>query len=143
MKKLIYAGMALMLFVSCSKYEDGPDFSMHSKKERLSNSWIIRSAYVNDADRTIDYYGVYRNYHLNIGGDNQYTLSFSPNGIGNYVESGSWDFNGDKTHVMMTSADGKTVDYTILRLQKNDLRVKYTDENEVEWEIHYIPKTTD
>lgn len=142
MKKLIYAGMAMMLFFSCSKYEDGPDFSLHSKKERLSNSWIVRSAYVNDAERTLDYYDVYRNFHMTIGSDQQYTLSYNPYGLEQYMETGAWEFNGDKTHVLFTSAGGKNVDYTILRLQKNDLRVKYTDENKVEWEIHYIPKTS-
>lgn len=57
-----------------------------------------------------------------------------------YLEMGTWKFNGDKTHIILTRADGKETDYTITRLEKNDLRLKSTLESGCERKIHFLPK---
>jgi hypothetical protein len=40
---------------SCKKYEDGPILSLRSKKERISNVWVIESATRNGVDVTNNY----------------------------------------------------------------------------------------
>jgi hypothetical protein len=35
---------------SCKKYEEGPALSLRSKKERISNTWVIESAFRNNVN---------------------------------------------------------------------------------------------
>jgi len=42
-------GLTLIL-PSCKKYEEGPALSLRSKKERISNTWVIESAFRNNVN---------------------------------------------------------------------------------------------
>src|ERR1044072_7323113 len=123
MRRGFYAGTILLLLVGCSKYENGPDFSMKSKTERLCNNWVVNEASQTSGDSVCAFLNVYCNYQWNISRDKQYSTTYKPNGMGNHVEMGTWKFNDDKTHLLCTSNSGAVVDYYILRLDNNQLWV--------------------
>jgi hypothetical protein len=140
MKKLILIALPLFILASCNKYEEGPMVSLRTKTQRLSNNWQVSSAYQNGADRTSDFNVVFAGYLLDIRKDNTYTLSYSPFSAGTVTDHGTWEFNSDKTHVVLTNSDGETEDYTILRLKEKELWVRLHDDNNDEWEVHLVPK---
>ncbi len=138
MNKIFYVPLVCVMLVSCSKYENGPDFSLLSKKERVANHWTVSEATHLSGDAP-DFHSTYVKYQLNIGIDKNYTISYRPGGIGDYCEMGTWVFNSDKTHLITTSASGEIVDYHILRLSKNELWVRFSNDGN-EWELHLWPK---
>lgn len=139
MKKIFYVPLVSVMLIACTKYENGPDYSLLTKKERLSNNWTVSEAIHQSGDNT-DFHAVYVNYQFNIGADENYTMTYKPNGGDDYCELGTWAFNNDKTHFVTTSSSGKMVDYTILRLTKNELWVRFSDETS-EWDLHLWPKS--
>ena len=42
-------------FVSCKKYENGPAFSLMSKKARIANIWKVDTYILNGKDKTTEY----------------------------------------------------------------------------------------
>ena len=116
---LVLAILSLVI-VSCGKYEDGPGFSLASKKSRLVNDWKLESKYINgteealnDADKAF-VYGVQKDGKLN------YTFTM---GVISVTGTGSWEFNDSKEVVTFAySAGGISYsrNYTILRLTKNE-----------------------
>jgi len=140
MKKIICVTLVAML-VGCSKYEDGPPLSFRSKIERLSNNWIVSSAYRDETDGTSDFNAQFPDYLLSIGKDKLYTLTYHPVAAPSYVEKGTWAFSDDKKHVLFTDANGEVHDYAILRLKEHELWILITDNNATTWEVHLVPKS--
>lgn len=132
---------AVILLCACSRYEEGPDFSLQTKTKRISNNWRINTVYDNGADATMSFCESYPAYQLNIGTDEKYTISYTLSSTEMYVESGTWKFNNDKTHLILTSGTGVEYDFTILRLEKNDLRLKQVINGGGERKIHFWPKS--
>src|ERR1044072_2261533 len=99
MKKFLFIACSFLFLFSCSKYPDGPSISFRTAKSRLTNTWIINTAYENGEEKTADFNAAFAGYTLTIEKDGGYSLSYSPFSIGNYSESGTWTFNSDKTQV--------------------------------------------
>jgi hypothetical protein len=140
MKKNLAIICSMLFLFSCSKYPDGPSISIYSKKARLANTWIINTAYENGVEKTADFNTVFAGYTLTIKKDETYSLSYSPFSVGNYSESGVWDFNDDKTQVTFHkngSSDQQT--WTIKKLESKELWGEYTDSSTV-YEVHLVPK---
>jgi hypothetical protein len=140
MKKTLAIICSLLFLFSCSKYPDGPSISVLTAKSRLSNTWIINTAYENGEEKTADFNAAFAGFTMNIEKNNNYTLSYQPLSIGDYSESGTWDFNSDKTHVVFRKSGSSDVrDWTILKLKSKELWAQYTDSGTV-YEIHLVPK---
>ncbi|HTF03578.1 MAG TPA: lipocalin family protein [Bacteroidia bacterium] len=140
MKKILLIALPILIFASCNKYEEGPMMSLRTKTMRLSNNWQMSSAYQNGVDKTSEFNVVFAGYQLDIRKDNTYTLQFSPGSTGTITDNGTWEWNGDKTHVVFTNSDGESQDYTILRLKEKELWMRFHDDNNDEWEVHLTPK---
>jgi len=61
-----------------------------------------------------------------------------------YTESGTWVYNGDKTHVFFTKTSsapgsGLGTDWTILKLKEKELWGSYVTNGTVV-EIHFVPR---
>lgn len=140
MRRIFYVPAVLVLFIACNKYEDGPDFSLRSKSERISKNWIVSTVYVNGADQTMGFNSKHPHYQLNIARDKQYSMTYELNPTELYVEKGTWNFNDHKTHVIFSNSDGKEVDYTIKRLDSKDLRFTRVNEEGHEVEMWFTPK---
>jgi hypothetical protein len=111
---------------SCKKYEDGPSFSLMTKKSRLSGEWSIESVTFNGTDITDAYkLAAGPNFVLEIEKDGKYSIK------GNSPESGTWSLGEDKDDIrFMSSKSGATEQsYRILRLTSKEFWIKETTSN--------------
>lgn len=142
MKKLLFLLPIFLLVFSCKKYEDGPVFSLRTKTHRLANTWNVESVTLeNGTDITDDFNTWYPNYMLTIAKENTYVLTFNLNSGIEYKETGTWVYNGDKTHIYFTnSAAGGMSDWTILRLKEKELWGKHIDVSQSHtYIVHFKP----
>lgn len=140
MKKIFYVSLVSVMLIACTKYENGPDFALKTKKERISNNWVLNEAVHLSGDDTRAFSAIYPEYQFNIGQDDTYTLFYRPSETEHYSEKGHWKFSSDKLHFTTTCDSGAETDYHILRLANNELWVRFTD-NSNEWELHLFPKS--
>ena len=141
---LLFGFAAFMLLNSgCKKYEEGPLLSIRSKKARIVNDWVVVKSYVNGKEEDLentteemefkdDYTGRYKYTGSSIFGESKYEINFK------------WDFNRDKTKLIINYLDDDgneeyVVDYLILKLYENELWLKdqYGDDT---YELHLEPK---
>jgi hypothetical protein len=108
----------MMMVASCGKYEEGPGFSLRTKKARLAGEWDYVE-YV-DADGTVT-----------ADNDDDY-VTFDKDGTYKYTSgstsiNGTWEFVNDKEKIRVTFTSGNTSisdDATILRLTNKELWMK-------------------
>jgi hypothetical protein len=111
----------LSLFLCSCTYEEGPKFSLLSKKSRAINTWTLDKAFENGVDKTDDYKRWYVNYKIEIKKDDSYELSYSLFNIGKYTESGSWKFSDDKLKIIFTpKGTPQNNEWKILRLKNSE-----------------------
>lgn len=143
MKKTFLLFSFLILLFSCNKYEDGPSFSLRTKTHRLANSWTVESVTENGTDITSDFKTWYPDYLITITKSNTYVLTYKLNSGIEYKETGTWVYNGDRTHVFFTnSATGGMSDWKILRLKEKELWGEHVDtfQNPARtYEVHFKP----
>lgn len=98
---------------SCSKYEDGPGFSLLSKKSRIVGDWEVKSqgSTVLNSDYSIE-------MSFDKNGSMLFTYSYS--GSGSETYAGSWDFASDKENLVLT-LDGESTVFEIKRLTNKEL----------------------
>lgn len=131
MKKLITALclaalVSTTVLTSCKKYEDGPAFSLLTKKARLTGDWKIDNYTVNGDDQTDLLKGLFgENFVWSIKKDGTYKMG------GNLNETGKWKFGEDKDDVTFTPDDSSQDPETdrILRLKSKELWLKHTESN--------------
>ncbi len=121
MKKAVFFVIIALIAISCSKYEEGRA-SFASKKSRLVNLWKTTKVTRNDVDAT-DFSLVTQLY---IREDNKIIFS-GEQGVYFPNKSGVWEFDSDKSHVIVTFDDGSVVYYEIIRLEKDSFKIKNTD----------------
>ncbi|MDQ3047853.1 MAG: hypothetical protein M3R27_09925 [Bacteroidota bacterium] len=144
MKTLISSILLLLIHFlsSCTKYEDGPGFSLLTKKSRLANTWRVESFFLNNNDETY-------NYRIFITKEE---LTFSRSGDYSYSESatwswakaddkGSWEFREQKEEVNMISEDGSSKNFRILKLKNDQLWLERRVSPDSLVELHYVPLT--
>ena len=132
MKKLFSLGLVAMLALtavisSCSKYEEGSNFSLISAKGRVAGDWKLSSYTINGTDYTSSMGTI----NVTFDKDGTYT------GTATYVVlgasftdsySGTWAFNNDKTALLLTATGSATVDtQTIVMLKSKMMKLKSTD----------------
>lgn len=123
------------VLASC-QYEDGPKFSLRSKKARVINTWYIDKLYQDGNDKTDMYKGIFVNYKLEFKSDDTYTLYYKLYNAVDYNENGTWKFSDDKSKVQWTpSGSSSSSDFKILRL-KNDEMWGITTFDNKEVEVH-------
>lgn len=120
MKKLFCIAFLSLLAVSCGKYEEGPGFSLISKKNRVTNTWLLSKVEVNGQDETPQS----STYTLKMTLKEDETLSASytiftiP-----YTTTGTWAFNSDKSALILTDNSGTSTN-TILRLTNKEMKLR-------------------
>ena len=135
-KKTILAGgliTAVSVLPSCGKYEDGPGFSLASKKSRLTGVWEIESYKENGVD-------ILNNDNNNIDieiefekdGDYQLTLTNTYSGYSqDYTytsfSNGEWEFSGDKEEIEFDPDNDSDFEWEIQRLTNKELHVEIKD----------------
>jgi len=128
MKKLsiLFAAVAVVLLVSCGKYEDGPGFSLLSKKSRIVGEWSYVGIYIDGVEMTqpSDLEGFSSTFEKN--GSYQDVAVDAGNPI---ITIGTWEFANDKEDLKIVTQyidwNGgiayHTYTYKILRLTNSEL----------------------
>jgi hypothetical protein len=131
---LTLAGTTAIGVSSCGKYEDGPNFSLRSKKARVVGDWNLKTIGSTVLD---DNYGTTVNMEFDKNGSFTQTINYSY-GTYNYSYSyaGDWDFSSNKEHLLIT-ADGNTDTLEIKRLTNNEMWLDddYTDADGDIWKL--------
>jgi hypothetical protein len=119
-KILAAAGVTAMVVAGCGKYEDGPGFSLMSKKSRMVGTWDAISNTDSQTGVT-DNFCQNGNYcvQITMDKDNKLTQKISY-GTYSYTYTGTWSFNDDKTLLQWTEG-GNTQSYEIKRLTNKEL----------------------
>jgi hypothetical protein len=131
-KQITYAALAgatALALGSCGKYEDGPGFSLLSKKSRVAGDWDTK---------TIDGYslaGTGYSYTFSFDKDGAAKLTYS-DGYDTYTYTGTWDFASDKEELALTFY-GYTLNYDIKRLTNTEMWLDddATDAVGQEWKL--------
>ena len=131
MKKIsiLFAAFAVLLLVSCGKYEDGPGFSLRSRTSRIAGSWTYEKVIFNGVDVTSTWSEPGEDYTLEFTKDGGYTETvIYPQGYID-VTSGSWELTDNDENISIKLA---TVYYSatevnkILRLTNKEMWYVYT-----------------
>jgi hypothetical protein len=129
MKKLFSLGLVAILMLtavisSCSKYDEGSNFSLISAKGRVAGDWTLSKYTVNGADYT-SIQGT-KNVTIDKSGTYTGTATFVILGVpvvDNF--NGTWMFNSDKTTISMTETGSTTAEvYTIIELKNKEMKLQ-------------------
>ena len=119
LKNLTYISIAsaTALGISgCGKYEDGPGFSLRSKKARVAGEWDVKSI---GTQLMGSQYAINMDFARDRG--LTVTTTYSYYGYsGGYTYAGSWDFASDKEQLMLT-IDGSVTAFEIKRLTNKEM----------------------
>ena len=139
MKRNIFALTIVMaaMFVlnSCGKYEEGPGFSLLSKKARITGVWSFDKMFVDGTEVEID--EIMQSFKIDImkDGTGKTSVTFMGMTINQDFE---WEFNADKTHLRMRSKDSETGEWEewdeseIIRLTNKECWMKDVETYEEE-----------
>ena len=108
--------ITIFIFSSCRKYEEGPNVSLVSKKERVSGLWQCQTMYNGDQDVTEQY----PDYCSSC----QYAFYKDGNGI--FYHKGwntyfTWKFSIDKEQIIINFQDGVSETWKLLRLTNKEM----------------------
>lgn len=95
--------LAVALFSSCGRYENGPAFSMRSAKARLVGEWTLSDLLVNDKHEQA-LFDKEASSELILNNDGTYTYKIKAVRA-NTEMSGLWSFGEDKTELLFTEVD--------------------------------------
>jgi hypothetical protein len=130
MKRVLFFFLLTIVFFACNKYEEGPSFSLRTKKHRLVNTWAIDKYYVNGSDSTVAFLTEYVNYIYTLNNNNSYSIKYSYNNVIQQTITGTWDWADGKEQLILSQTQPvATNTQNILRLKESELWVEYIDES--------------
>ncbi|MFO7923965.1 MAG: hypothetical protein R6U58_09760 [Bacteroidales bacterium] len=127
----------LIFSFSCQKYDDGPWFSIYSKKERATGNWRFELVSEDGVDITEEYANQTVNMLKN--GD-LYWIQGYYNTWETYGPGGTWKFINDKMQIEMHFYTGVKEEFTyvwdIKRMAYADLQLeRYDGDKKIEWRM--------
>ncbi len=117
--------LVILISYGCTKYDDGPGFSLRTKKARLTGEWELEEYIVNGVNQLSGSdYNIIWEFERN--GDFTQTLDY---GSYSYNYNGEWEFedNGEELEIQIGSYGTQT--WEINRLSSNDLWLEVTTNN--------------
>lgn len=114
-------GTTILSTPSCGKYEEGPGFTVLTKKMRITNEWDVKEVVSPSGDSQTD-------------SDDSYTI-IEKDGTakavdGSLTNTGSWEFSSSKEKIRFTYnyfGVDVTTEFTILRLTNKELWLRDED----------------
>ncbi|PKR81416.1 hypothetical protein CW751_05000 [Brumimicrobium salinarum] len=127
-KNLLLAASVIIAlnFQSCSKYEEGPKFSLRTKANRLKGDWEV----VRIGNQMFPSGGYSLEMSFEKGGDFSFNYSY---GFYSYGYFGEWEFSSDKEDLRLFF-DNELQTFEILRLTNKELWMESNISNE-EWRL--------
>lgn len=125
MKQFKFLSILLILSVlgSCTKYEEGSNFSIIPAKARLVNHWTITKYEIDGVNQPINQN---TSLEMDFYKDNTFKRTWVVD-VFQAHEEGSWTFADGKNVVVLTKKDGGVEAYTIIQLKVKDFKAKRTD----------------
>ena len=102
------------VLTSCGKYEEGPNFTLLTKKMRLTGEWTLTA--LNDEPVT-DLPGV--TTILSFEADGTYRSTTYYEGESILEELGIWEFNSDKTGLIINGSE-----FMIIKLENKEMKLR-------------------
>ena len=137
MKKISIITVILLVFLSGCRYEEGPFLNFKKVEKRIRGVWDVSTVFKNGE-------AVTENFPTSV--ESKYSqFYFYNNGVVviTYVKdniinqsSGSWDFGEKKKTLNITFKNDFTNvyrEYEIVKFRSNELKLRFTDENDIEW----------
>ena len=139
MRKVLFLVVCtIFLLNSCNKYENGPKFTLLSKKARLANSWKLVRATLNGEILQFNS-NAYTNTTI-IGKDGTYEILAESSQNGYTNQYGTWEFGEDKeTIIIDLEPSGFSNEYTISKLKDKELWLK-KEVSSGTYLYEYVPK---
>jgi hypothetical protein len=126
---ILLGGIAIGGMESCSKYPDGPTVSLHSRAERVANTWKIDNYKVNGNDQT----SLVTGYTETFTKEGNYSFQW-----GSVTGSGTWVFQNHDDEIRITGVDNQSSEtLVILKLEEKQFWYYYMDGNDRK-EFHMI-----
>ena len=115
-----------LAFTACSKYAEGSDFTLLTKKARMVNEWTLESTQLNNVVYT-ESSSLVRKCTFNSDGSYMQTISSAAIGSSVLNTSGKWEFSSDKTKLLLTaSGNNYSTEFIIVALKNKELKLKET-----------------
>jgi hypothetical protein len=125
MKTILSLLLVGFVVTSCFKYEEGPRFSLLSRKARLCNEWKLETYLDNGTDKT----DAGATTTLTIENDGTYSISTVRNELGQLQSEfshGTWFFQDAQGQIVMTDSQEGAIPttYDILELRNSSLQLR-------------------
>jgi len=130
----------IFFFGSCGKYEDGPAFSLLTKKARLTGEWQVEKVFKNDVEEELD--SLSQNTSILYESDGTGKVTFTQGSVSLAVDF-EWQFGDGKETVSMRTKklDGTWDDWDetrILRLTNKEFWFEETSTTNTDiYETHF------
>ena len=127
-KTALYSLAFLALaFTACSKYAEGSDFTLLTKKARMVNEWTLESYQLNNVVYT-ESSSLVRKCTFNSDGSYMQTISSAAIGSSVLNTSGKWAFSSDKLKLVLTESvnNNYSTEFIIVALKNKELKLKET-----------------
>jgi hypothetical protein len=113
------------VLTSCGKYEEGPGFSLRSRKGRLTGTWKITESKTNGVADQLDSDDLAARWIFEDNNTGRFTIPNEPE------LKFEWDFTQDDEVIRVTFLETGvgilfSIDYEIIRLTNKELWIKYT-----------------
>lgn len=134
LKTVIIFASAIFVLSACGKYEEGPKFSLASKKARVVNKWKLEESFTNGEKDELDE----DDRALRVEFTKDGAVTYSANG---FALAGKWEFSDDKEELKISFNYGLGTEvstYKILKLKSKEMWLEETDEDGDKYEIHYV-----
>lgn len=130
--------LSLLIVSSCGKYDDGPWFSIYSKKERVSGNWNFGLVRIDGEDKTDDYSD--QQLRLSKNGNLFWVKGYLGSYWNPYGPGGEWKFVDNKNQIQMNFIHEVEEEFTLVwdikRMAYGDLRLeRYEDGKKIEWQF--------
>ena len=130
---LCFSIIVIQFLDGCKKYEEGPRISLKSKKERISNHWLL-TKYLENGQVPTSYTS---SWDIDIKTNGDYITYTDYSSSGEII--GTWRFSSDKEKITFTEMGGDSYTFTILKLKEKELWLEEKDGNDT-YELHLEPK---
>lgn len=121
---IAFIAISIIAIQGCSKYSDGPGFSLISKKDRLCHDWVLDYHLLNENDVT----DAEQTVKFSIEKDGTYSMTTYVNAMGQLqgtYSHGTWTFEDSKAQLYLYEDvnEDPTHMYTIKELRSKSLQI--------------------